>query len=296
MVEVLQPVQRHEHPRQSNVELLGLLERARARQLGPRRPGFLRSSRFGQAVTTAGGVFGSRRPARLPARPCARRSDGRRDACARARPGRRPPRWSSARSSRVGIFLTPAPMMRERWRRPLWLLAGLGVMGGMALCGALCYGELAARYPRGGRRLRLPARGVRARRGVPLRLEVPARHGPGHHGGARDGSREPTRRTSCRSVAAGSKLVAHRRDRRRAPPSTSLGVRPGARRCSASLAVLKLALLGGDRGVRASPPAAATASHFVPFVARRPGAAAARCGARRRRSSRRSSRSADGGR
>src|SRR5688500_11772656 len=33
---------------------------------------------------------------------------------------------------------------------PMWLLVVWLVMGGMALCGALCYGELAARYPQAG--------------------------------------------------------------------------------------------------------------------------------------------------
>ena len=50
----------------------------------------------------------------------------------------------------VGIFLTPAddgPDARlARWACSLvW-----AVMGRMALCGALCYGELAARYPQAG--------------------------------------------------------------------------------------------------------------------------------------------------
>jgi APA family basic amino acid/polyamine antiporter len=33
---------------------------------------------------------------------------------------------------------------------PMWLLIVWLVMGAMALCGALCYGELAARYPQAG--------------------------------------------------------------------------------------------------------------------------------------------------
>jgi len=49
----------------------------------------------------------------------------------------------------VGIFLTPAGMAKALGS-PMWLLVVWLVMGGMALCGALCYGELAARYPQAG--------------------------------------------------------------------------------------------------------------------------------------------------
>ena len=43
----------------------------------------------------------------------------------------------------VGIFLTPASMARSLGS-PAWLLAVWLVTGGMALTGALCYGELPA--------------------------------------------------------------------------------------------------------------------------------------------------------
>jgi len=49
----------------------------------------------------------------------------------------------------VGIFLTPAGMAKQLGS-PLWLLVVWLAMGAMALCGALCYGELAARYPEAG--------------------------------------------------------------------------------------------------------------------------------------------------
>src|SRR3954469_7289418 len=49
----------------------------------------------------------------------------------------------------VGIFLTPAGMAKSLGS-PMWLLLVWLLMGGMALCGALCYGELAARYPEAG--------------------------------------------------------------------------------------------------------------------------------------------------
>jgi len=49
----------------------------------------------------------------------------------------------------VGIFLTPAGMAKDL-ASPFWLLVVWLTMGAMALCGALCYGELSARYPEAG--------------------------------------------------------------------------------------------------------------------------------------------------
>jgi len=49
----------------------------------------------------------------------------------------------------VGIFLTPAGMAKQLGS-PMWLLLVWLTMGAMALCGALCYGELSARYPEAG--------------------------------------------------------------------------------------------------------------------------------------------------
>src|SRR5258705_4063892 len=49
----------------------------------------------------------------------------------------------------VGIFLTPAQMTRSLGS-PFWLLVVWLGMGLMALCGALCYGALAARFPEAG--------------------------------------------------------------------------------------------------------------------------------------------------
>lgn len=49
----------------------------------------------------------------------------------------------------VGIFLTPAGMAKQLGS-PMWLLVVWLAMGAMALCGALCYGELSARYPEAG--------------------------------------------------------------------------------------------------------------------------------------------------
>ena len=49
----------------------------------------------------------------------------------------------------VGIFLTPAEMAKGLGS-PFWVLVVWLVVGAAALCGALCYGELAARYPEAG--------------------------------------------------------------------------------------------------------------------------------------------------
>jgi basic amino acid/polyamine antiporter, APA family len=49
----------------------------------------------------------------------------------------------------VGIFLTPAGMAKSLGS-PFWLFAVWLIVGAMTLSGALCYGELAARYPRSG--------------------------------------------------------------------------------------------------------------------------------------------------
>jgi APA family basic amino acid/polyamine antiporter len=49
----------------------------------------------------------------------------------------------------VGIFLTPSGMAKSLGS-PLWLLVVWLLTGAMALCGALCYGELAARFPEAG--------------------------------------------------------------------------------------------------------------------------------------------------
>ena len=49
----------------------------------------------------------------------------------------------------VGIFLTPAGMAKSLGS-PMWVLVVWLVMGAMALCGSLCYGELAAKYPEAG--------------------------------------------------------------------------------------------------------------------------------------------------
>jgi APA family basic amino acid/polyamine antiporter len=49
----------------------------------------------------------------------------------------------------VGIFLTPASMAKSLGS-PFWLLVVWLIVGAMTLSGALCYGELAGRFPRSG--------------------------------------------------------------------------------------------------------------------------------------------------
>jgi APA family basic amino acid/polyamine antiporter len=49
----------------------------------------------------------------------------------------------------VGIFLTPAEMSKSIGS-PLWIAAVWLGVGAMSLCGALCYGELAAHFPEAG--------------------------------------------------------------------------------------------------------------------------------------------------
>jgi APA family basic amino acid/polyamine antiporter len=49
----------------------------------------------------------------------------------------------------VGIFLTPAGMAKSLGS-PFWLLIVWLAIGVMTLCGALCFGELAGRFPRAG--------------------------------------------------------------------------------------------------------------------------------------------------
>src|SRR5262245_49306467 len=49
----------------------------------------------------------------------------------------------------VGIFLTPAGMAKALGS-PFWLLVVWVAVGAMTLSGALCFGELAGRFPRPG--------------------------------------------------------------------------------------------------------------------------------------------------
>src|SRR5271155_5645560 len=55
----------------------------------------------------------------------------------------------TGQSIALGIFLTPAAMAKSLGS-PLLLAAIWCGMGAVALCGALCYSELAVRYPQAG--------------------------------------------------------------------------------------------------------------------------------------------------
>ena len=139
---------------------------------------------------------------------------------------------------------------------PGLVFAGVGVHGrGGALRGAQLR-RAGGALPGGGRRLRLPARGLRAGAGLPLRLEVPAGDGPRAHRGARDGSRR---------LRAGHVPGARRRRRWRSSAIVAiaaanvLGVRlagadrprPGGRQdrcCSSALVAWGFASGAGDVG------------------------------------------------
>ncbi len=49
----------------------------------------------------------------------------------------------------IGIFLTPSEMARSL-ASPFWLFAAWGTVGAISICGALCFGALAARHPEDG--------------------------------------------------------------------------------------------------------------------------------------------------
>jgi APA family basic amino acid/polyamine antiporter len=163
----------------------------------------------------------------------------------------------------VGIFLTPGSMIRAL-ASPFWVLVAWGLIGGMAMCGAVCYGALAARYPQAGggyvylreaygRRLAflygwkcflIMDPGITAALATGLVTYVAYIVPLG--GGAQ------------RLVAIGAILalaLVH-----------VAGVRPGTRLLT-GLAVLKLALISGLLLVAASS-GSADWRHFVPFVSR----------------------------
>ena len=87
-------------------------------------------------------------------------------------------RRSSSAVIAVGIFLTPGRMAADA-RVAALVFAVWAFMGRQALCGALCFGELAARYPEAGGAYVYLREAYGPARGVPLRLEVPAGDGPG---------------------------------------------------------------------------------------------------------------------
>ncbi len=190
------------------------------------------------------------RPARLPVRACARRSDEssarlarRADAAGRRR------RSSSGQVIAVGIFLTPGDDGRTL-ASPAWMLAVWLAIGAMALCGALCYGELAARCPGagGGYVYLREAYGPRAR--LPLRMEEPA-----GDGSRASPPRSPSGSRSTSAYLRSALVLQAQGGRHGRDPRLRRGARAGrarwARACCAASTVVKLALLGvPHRGLR----------------------------------------------
>ena len=80
-----------------------------------------------------------------------------------------------------GIFLTTGSMMQTLPSPPS--CSPPGTTGGMlAMAGGLTYAEMGSMYPRSGRPLRLPQRGLRAGLGISFRLGLPARDPHGQRG------------------------------------------------------------------------------------------------------------------
>ena len=167
----------------------------------------------------------------------------------------------------VGIFLTPGAIIRTM-ASPLWVLVVWSVIGGMAVCGALCYGALAARYPQagGGYVYLREAYGPRVAflygwkcflimdPGITAALAVGFASYLGYI--------VPLGPAGARMAAVAAIAVlalVH-----------MAGVRPGTR-LLAALAVLKLALIGGLVLLALASPSGDW-SHFAPFVERRAGA------------------------
>jgi APA family basic amino acid/polyamine antiporter len=167
----------------------------------------------------------------------------------------------------VGIFLTPGAMLRTL-ASPAWVLAVWIVMGTMAICGALCYGALAARFPHagGGYVYLREAFGPRVAflygwkcllimdPGLTAALATGA--------AAYVGSIVPLGPLAARLVAVGAIALF--------AGIHVLGVGPGAR-VLVALTALKIALIG-VLVVLALTTTADGWRHFVPFAARRAGA------------------------
>jgi basic amino acid/polyamine antiporter, APA family len=167
----------------------------------------------------------------------------------------------------VGIFLTPGTIIRTL-ASPLWVLIVWALIGGMALCGALCYGALAARYPHAG--------GGYVYLREAFGPQVAFLYGwkcflvmdPGITAALAWGVASyvgfivPLGPVGLRVVAVSAIVVL--------AAVHGVGVRPGTRVLTA-LAVLKLVLIGG-LVVVAFASTTGSWQHFEPFVARRAGA------------------------
>ena len=107
----------------------------------------------------------------------------------------------------VGIFLTPGTMIRTL-ASPLWLLLVWAVHGRHGDLRRALLRRARRALPASGRRLRLPARGLRSARRVPLRLEVPADHGSRASRRRWPPASRATRPTSMPLGNVGTRLVA----------------------------------------------------------------------------------------
>ena len=152
---------------------------------------------------------------------------------------------------------------------PLWVLIVWALIGGMALCGALCYGALAARYPDAGGGYVYLREAFGPRVAFLYGWKCFLVMDPGITAALAWGVASyvgfvvPLGPVGLRVVAVAAIVVL--------AAVHIVGVRPGTR-VLAALAVLKLTLIGGLVGV-AFASTGGSWQHFHPFVARRPGAA-----------------------
>jgi basic amino acid/polyamine antiporter, APA family len=163
----------------------------------------------------------------------------------------------------VGIFLTPGSMIRAL-ASPFWILVAWGLVGGMAMCGAVCYGALAARYPQAGGGYVYLREAYGPRLAFLYGWKCFLIMDPGITAALATGVATyiayivPLGGGAQRLVAVGAILalaLVH-----------VVGLRPGTRLLT-GLAVLKLALISGLLLLAASSPSADW-RHFVPFVSR----------------------------
>ena len=87
-----------------------------------------------------------------------------------------------------GIFIVSADMARMI-NSPGWLLVAWAVTAALTILAAISYGELAAHAAARRRRVRVPARGVFALVGIPLRLDAVRRDPDRNHRRRRGGLR-----------------------------------------------------------------------------------------------------------
>lgn len=167
----------------------------------------------------------------------------------------------------VGIFLTPGTIIATI-ASPLGVLSIWAVMGVMAICGALCYGALAARYPQAGGGYVYLREAYGPRVAFLYGWKCLLIMDPGITAALATGLASyvaylvPLTPTGTRMVAVGAIAAfacVH-----------VAGVRLGVRLLTTIAALKILLVIGLTMGALASP--LASWDHFVPFVARHPGA------------------------